>query len=225
MSNYNEIIENLKSLSLEELEAAKAELSQEFTPLHEKFSNGEKTRDIVEQMVTLGNAFDAVEAEMSERVAEEAELSLAAEEAANKIKRATKADKGNEEESTPNGDEDIPGEDTPAKPKEEEKKEIKEDVKFAADTEAPEDKPEEEDSEKVEEFAPAPVEEVEEEAEKAEAEADRAADEADRAEDVAEDVEAVAVDVVEPGLDEEEDFSSKDPEKDQEASELSLIHI
>ena len=219
MSNYNEIIENLKSLSLEELEAAKAELSQEFTPLHEKFSNGEKTRDIVEQMVTLGNAFDAVEAEMSERVAEEAELSLAAEEAANKIKRATKADKGNEEESTPNGDEDIPGEDTPAKPKEEEKKEIKEDVKFAADTEAPEDKPEEEDSEKVEEFAPAPVEEVEEEAEKAEAEADRAADEADRAEDVAEDVEAVAVDVVEPGLDEEEDFSSKDPEKDQEASE------
>ena len=219
MSNYNEIIENLKSLSLEELEAAKAELSQEFTPLHEKFSNGEKTRDIVEQMVTLGNAFDAVEAEMSERVAEEAELSLAAEEAANKIKRATKADKGNEEESTPNGDEDIPGEDTPAKPKEEEKKEIKEDVKFAADTEAPEDKPEEEDSEKVEEFAPAPVEEVEEEAEKAEAEADRAAEEADRAEDVAEDVEAVAVDVVEPGLDEEEDFSSKDPEKDQEASE------
>jgi len=219
LSNYNEIIENLKSLSLEELEAAKAELSQEFTPLHEKFSNGEKTRDIVEQMVTLGNAFDAVEAEMSERVAEEAELSLAAEEAANKIKRATKADKGNEEESTPNGDEDIPGEDTPAKPKEEEKKEIKEDVKFAADTEAPEDKPEEEDSEKVEEFAPAPVEEVEEEAEKAEAEADRAADEADRAEDVAEDVEAVAVDVVEPGLDEEEDFSSKDPEKDQEASE------
>ena len=219
MSNYNEIIENLKSLSLEELEAAKAELSQEFTPLHEKFSNGEKTRDIVEQMVTLGNAFDAVEAEMSERVAEEAELSLAAEEAANKIKRATKADKGNEEESTPNGDEDIPGEDTPAKPKEEEKKEIKEDVKFAADTEAPEDKPEEEDSEKVEEFAPVPVEEVEEEAEKAEAEADRAAEEADRAEDVAEDVEAVAVDVVEPGLDEEEDFSSKDPEKDQEASE------
>ena len=219
MSNYNEIIENLKSLSLEELEAAKAELSQEFTPLHEKFSNGEKTRDIVEQMVTLGNAFDAVEAEMSERVAEEAELSLAAEEAANKIKRATKADKGNEEESTPNGDEDIPGEDTPAKPKEEEKKEIKEDVKFAADTEAPEDNPEEEDSEKVEEFAPAPVEEVKEEAEKAEAEADRAADEADRAEDVAEDVEAVAVDVVEPGLDEEEDFSSKDPEKDQEASE------
>ena len=74
MSNYNEIIENLKSLSLEELEAAKAELSQEFTPLHEKFSNGEKTRDIVEQMVTLGNAFDAVEAEMSERVAEEDEL-------------------------------------------------------------------------------------------------------------------------------------------------------
>ena len=219
MSNYNEIIENLKSLSLEELEAAKAELSQEFTPLHEKFSNGEKTRDIVEQMVTLGNAFDAVEAEMSERVAEEAELSLAAEEAANKIKRATKADKGNEEESTPNGDEDIPGEDTPAKPKEEEKKEIKEDVKFAADTEAPEDKPEEEDSEKVEEFAPVPVEEAEEEAEKAEAEADRAAEEADRAEDVAEDVEAVAVDVVEPGLDEEEDFSSKDPEKDQEASE------
>ena len=219
MSNYNEIIENLKSLSLEELEAAKAELSQEFTPLHEKFSNGEKTRDIVEQMVTLGNAFDAVEAEMSERVAEEAELSLAAEEAANKIKRATKADKGNEEESTPNGDEDIPGEDTPAKPKEEEKKEIKEDVKFAADTEAPEDKPEEEDSEKVEEFAPVPVEEVEEEAEKAEAEADRAAEEADRAEDVAEDVEAVAEDVVEPGLDEEDDFSSKDPEKDQEASE------
>lgn len=117
MSNYNEIIENLKSLSLEELEAAKAELSQEFTPLHEKFSNGEKTRDIVEQMVTLGNAFDAVEAEMSERVAEEAELSLAAEEAANKIKRATKADKGNEEESTPNGDEDIPGEDTPPSPR------------------------------------------------------------------------------------------------------------
>lgn len=216
MSNYNEIIENLKSLSVEELEAAKTRFTEDFSPLNEQFSNGEKSREVVEQMITLGNAVDAVESELQVRKAEEAELSKAAEDAISKFAGAVDEDPNTEEEkSTPNGDETIPGEDVPAKSKEEEKKEAGEDVSFSdnsSDADSDEDD-KEKDSEA--EFASVPVEDVEVEAEKAEAEADRAEAEAEKAEAVADELE----EDLDKATEDEETFSSNDPEKDQEDSE------
>lgn len=130
-SDYNEVIENLKSLSIEELEAAKESLRTEFGTLHEEFTNN-KTRETATRLVEMGNASEAIDEELQARKNEESELTLAAEAAAEKvIKKEIDQDRGNEEKSTPNGDEDAPGEDVPTKSKEEERKEVG-DVSFSS---------------------------------------------------------------------------------------------
>lgn len=146
--DYNEVIENLKSLSTEEIEAEKSGLKSEFDALYEEFQNN-KTREGATLLVALGNASDAINKELAERTAEESEITLAAEKAAEKmLADEVKDDKDHEAESTPNGDEDedaseFATKDADAESDSEDEDKSDEDESFAAKKAEDEDEDEE----------------------------------------------------------------------------------
>lgn len=193
-NGYNEIIENLADLSDEEIQTAKDNLAEDFAKLESDYAEN-KSRETVEEMMNIGNAFEAIQSELSSRAQEEAELAQAAEEAALKVKGAQDEDEDEDEADA--------------------------EAEFTVETEDKTDDSADEDDESEDE---AEFANEDPEVEKAEAEADRAEAEADRAEaeaDRAEDAEEVAVSEEEKVVDEDEDaeFASDDPEEDQEDSE------
>ena len=95
-NGYNEIIENLADLSDEEIQTAKDNLAEDFAKLESDYAEN-KSRETVEEMMNIGNAFEAIQSELSSRAQEEAELAQAAEEAALKVKGAQDKDEDEDE--------------------------------------------------------------------------------------------------------------------------------